>query len=93
MGSDRERLAIRTIVVTTRAAVRSHRNGEKADLARQSALRGLALLDQFDGHAEWIADARRQLEALAAGPLTPVGPGTGEADAAASAPETSSEER
>jgi len=72
-GSDE--LAIRTVVVTTRAAVRSHRRVGQSDMARESAVRGLLLLKELgrardlrNGSAEAFADARRELQALSEAP-------------------------
>ena len=73
MGSRREQLAIRAIVVGTHAAVRSHRTLGRDELILASVQRGLALLGQFedalppeaaaDTRAA-VADAWRALEAL-----------------------------
>ncbi len=73
MGTNRQLLSIRTILVGTRAAVHSHRRAGQPDLERMSLERGLELLDHFlarhpDGlfpeaeHA--FEDARRELRAL-----------------------------
>jgi hypothetical protein len=73
MGTNRQLLAIRTILVGTRAAVHSHRRAEQPDLERMSLERGLQLLEHFlarhpDGlspEAEHsFEDARRELRAL-----------------------------
>lgn len=74
MGSDAANvLALRTVVVTTRAAVRSHLRAGHADLARESAARGLLLLEDVaasrnlrDGESESLAEGRRELRELAA---------------------------
>lgn len=84
MGAHSERMAVRTVVVTTRAAVVSHRNAGNEHAARASAARGLDLLDLLEGRA-YLRDAdaeaalrqgRRDIEAMLAGGLSPVGPGT-----------------
>ena len=70
-----DELAIRTIVVTTRAADRSHRRGGRPDLARGSAVQGLVLLEELSqtrdlrtGAAQAFAEARRELQALSEAP-------------------------
>jgi hypothetical protein len=76
MGSDAaDQLAIRTVVVTTRAAARSHRRSDRPDLARESAIRGLLLLeyvaetrDLRNGAAAILDEARRELRALSEAP-------------------------
>ena len=69
-------LAIRTVAVTTRAAVRSHMKRGNTELAAESATRGLVLLDQlgetFDDDVsrqtrDLFEAARRELAALATG--------------------------
>ena len=67
------RLAVRTIVVTTRVAVTVNLKGGRVDLARASAVRGLELLHSIrgevqDGAAEAWGQAERHLEALAEAP-------------------------
>ena len=71
----KDELAIRTVVVTTRAAVRSHRRVGRPDMARESALRGLLLLTELgrardlrNGAAETFAEAQRELQALSEAP-------------------------
>lgn len=72
-------MAIRTVAVTTRVAVKSHLSRGDPELAAASAERGLELLEQIDrsldegvhGPARELLDAaRRELTALA-------NPGTG----------------
>jgi hypothetical protein len=65
------RLAIRTVVVTTRAAVRTHLRAGQAQGARDSAARGLVLLDSVrrrhdiaNGTADAFAAAHRELSSL-----------------------------
>lgn len=80
--------AVRTIVVTTRAAVNSHRVVNNPEQARASAARGVELLDQLAAEAglrgvgfesaELIQEARTELASLAGSALTPMGPGIGE---------------
>ena len=69
-------LAIRTVAVTTRAAVSSHVKRGDTELAAESATRGLVLLDQlgetFDDDVsrqtrDLFEAARRELAALATG--------------------------
>ena len=73
MRSDpNHRLAIRTVLVTTRAAVKSNLAAGEPEMARRSAVRGAALLQ---GLADWsmgderlsleYADAKREMHALA----------------------------
>lgn len=64
-------MAMRTVLVSTQAAVRSHRKAGRPDLARQSAVRGLVLLDDLgltrtfpNGSAERFEEAHRELESL-----------------------------
>jgi len=63
-------LSIRTVVVTTMSAVRTHGQAGNEQLARDSVIRGLALLDAMkaddpaDGTDRLYADARRELRAL-----------------------------
>lgn len=73
MGPDERavELAIRTVVVTTRAAVRSHMQAGEIRSARASAARGLVLLesvrrrhDVTNGTADAFAAARRELRSL-----------------------------
>ena len=74
MAADkRALLAVRTIVVTTRAAATSHLNAGRADLAAQSAERGRTLLEDFranrlDGVSPAVAakldEAESALESL-----------------------------
>ena len=48
VGSDAKlKLAIRTVAVTTRVAVKSHEKRGDTELAAESARRGLVLLDQI----------------------------------------------
>lgn len=82
MGSDAVEMAIRTVVVSTQAAVRSHRSAGRPDLARESAARGLVLLDDLgltrtfpNGSAERFEQAHRELESLSANGSGPGGPG------------------
>ena len=70
-----DQLAIRTVVVTTRAAVRFHLGTGRRDLARASASRGLLLLEDLDARRELrnggfqtLAEARRELRALSEAP-------------------------
>lgn len=71
-GSPRDaRLAIRTIVVTTRAAVSTHLADGQRGLAERSVWRGLGLLDRLgdrlDGDAgATLEHARAELEGLRA---------------------------
>lgn len=69
-------LAIRTVAVTTRAAVTSHMKRGNTELAAESATRGLVLLDQLNetldddvsGQTRDLFEAaRRELAALAGG--------------------------
>jgi hypothetical protein len=86
MGTNRELLAIRTILVGTRAAVHSHRRAEQPELERMSLERGLELLDHFLArHPNGLSpeaehafeDARRELRGLvetAASDEAPISP-------------------
>jgi hypothetical protein len=75
VGNDAKlRLAIRTVAVTTRVAVKSRVTRGDPELAIASAERGLALLDQIDQSLdedasrparEQLDAARRELDALA----------------------------
>ena len=55
-------LAVRTIVVTTRTAVRTHREVRNPDMASYSAGRGLALLEALE--SELPADAPQEVKEL-----------------------------
>ena len=93
MGNDAKlRLAIRTVAVTTRVAVKSHVTRGDPELAVASAERGLELLhhiqESLDEDAsrparEQLDAARRELQALA-------NPGEGEATAVSIEPDDSS---
>ena len=71
-GQGRVALEIRTIVVTTRAAVRRHRQMGRADLVPISVERGLLLLDEQRARrpsdvasaAPAYDDARREIVSL-----------------------------
>jgi hypothetical protein len=72
MGSERKaRLAIRTVVVTTRAAVASHVRAGRRELRIASIQRGIALLRDLrdrvirEGARAEYEDAERQLNDLA----------------------------
>jgi hypothetical protein len=76
VGSDAKlRLAIRTVAVTTRVAVKSHERRGDAELAAETARRGLVLLDQIaesldeeasTGARDAFETARGELSGLAA---------------------------
>lgn len=89
-------MAIRTIVVTTRAAVGAHRRAGDEDAARASVARGLALLDALPGGPgprdldveAALTAGRREIESMISSGLRPVGPGTSEAEPSPHPPRT-----
>ena len=73
--NDRLGLAIRTIAVTTRAAILSNEKVGRADLAVDSARRGLRMLDELGASlaADTPADVRAQYERARAALLEAAG--------------------
>ena len=72
MGNRRFELALRTIIVSTRAAVRSHDAARRDELADASIERGLVLLERLRSalppdepeSSESVDEARRELTSL-----------------------------
>jgi len=72
MGNRRFEFALRTIIVSTRAAVRSHHAARRDELADASIERGLALLEGLrsalppdePGGSESVDEAHRELTSL-----------------------------
>jgi hypothetical protein len=93
VGNDAKlKLAIRTVAVTTRVAVKSHAGRGDSELAVASAERGLELLDQIDQSLDENASrpARDQLDAARRELTALANPGEGDATAVSIEPDDSS---